>query len=75
MLYPNPVYSNLTIILPAISGKAAFRITDATGKLIMNMPAIAFMNTVLTENLLRGMYIISVYEGGKIIYNSKFVKE
>ena len=75
VLYPNPVYSNLTIILPAISGKAAFRITDATGKLIMNMPAKAFMNTVPTENLLRGMYIISVYEGGKIIYNSKFVKE
>ncbi len=75
IMYPNPVYSNLTIILSAISGKAALRITDATGKLIMNIPAKAYMNTIQTENLHRGMYIISVYEGGKIIYNSKFVKE
>ena len=65
--YPNPTKGNLTITIPE-NGNGTVRITDVTGKEVMNA-SVTFANNksvVNTENLEAGMYIVNVIVNSKV---------
>ena len=65
--YPNPTKGNLTVTIPE-NGNGSVRITDVTGKEVMNANVIFANNkTVInTENLEAGMYIVNVIVNSKV---------
>ncbi len=65
--FPNPTKGNLTITIPE-NGNGSVRITDITGKEVMNVN-VTFANNksvVNTENLEAGMYIVNVIVNSKV---------
>ncbi|MES2776091.1 MAG: T9SS type A sorting domain-containing protein [Bacteroidota bacterium] len=73
--YPNPVSTSLTVVLPLTIGKSQLRITDAAGKLISSTTTQNSFNTINTQMLASGMYMLQVVNANKIVYSTKFVKE
>ncbi|MEO7313155.1 MAG: T9SS type A sorting domain-containing protein [Chitinophagaceae bacterium] len=73
--YPNPVHAALTVLLPINTGKVQLRITDATGKLVQNITTETSVNTINTNLLSSGMYLLEVMNANKVVYSSKFIKE
>ncbi|MEO7310640.1 MAG: ice-binding family protein [Chitinophagaceae bacterium] len=75
VMFPNPVGSTLSVILPASIGKAELRIFDAVGRLVSKLNAIPNMNPVATRALAPGIYLFEVLEASKVIYSKRLVKE
>jgi len=73
--YPNPVRESLTVVLPLTIGKSQLKITDAAGKTVSNTTTQNAFNTINTQMLATGMYMLQVVNAEKIIYTTKFVKE
>ncbi len=72
-LYPNPTVSELNLRLSEIdlSDEVSYRISDLTGKLVME--GVAQNRKVNVENLVSGVYIINLKVDGKT-QSSKFIK-
>jgi hypothetical protein len=69
-IYPNPVSSVLYV--KNISTKAQYKIYSAAGRLISN--GIILNNAIDVSNLIHGMYMIEIEDGG-ITVQKKFIKE
>ncbi|MDR6487161.1 hypothetical protein J2799_001646 [Chryseobacterium vietnamense] len=69
-IYPNPVSSVLHV--KNISTKAQYKIYSAAGRLISN--GIILNNAIDVSNLIHGMYMIEIEDGG-ITVQKKFIKE
>jgi hypothetical protein len=72
-LYPNPTVSELNLRLSDIdlSDEVSYRISDLTGKLVME--GVAQNRKVNVESLVAGVYIINLKVDGKT-QSSKFIK-
>lgn len=69
-IYPNPVSSVLYV--KNISMKAQYKIYSAVGRLISS--GIILNNAIDVSNLIHGMYVIEIEDGGVTI-QKKFIKE
>jgi uncharacterized delta-60 repeat protein len=72
IIFPNPVKNFLNIQTPNDSPVTSCRIVDVLGKIIIEQNQ--NNNTINTETLSKGIYILEVYSGNEKFTN-KFVKE
>jgi ligand-binding sensor domain-containing protein len=70
-VYPNPVQDYLNINCTITSG--VLEISDITGRTVATQN-ISSAAKISTENLVNGIYFISITEGNTV-YNGKFIKE
>jgi hypothetical protein len=75
-LYPNPVENILYVDLGNLSGKAAIKVYDINGRVIIDQTANPGINRLNTNKLSSGLYIVKVIENnGSLIYNQKIVRQ
>jgi|GEM_PF-5186987 len=73
--YPNPVKSFLTVVMPSNAGNAQFKVSDATGKLLITISSQNISNMINTQSLVNGWYQLQVVTNGKVMYTGKFIKQ
>jgi len=75
LIYPNPVYDELTIKLPKYTDQGYMIIFDILGT---KLTEIEISNThemmINTNHFQNGLYIVKVFDGS-LIYTSKFIKK
>jgi len=70
-LYPNPVSDILNIT--KVSDKASYKIYSATGQLVRQ--GNISNGKINVSELVKGVYVITIEEKGKDLFNSKFIKK
>lgn len=75
VLYPNPLKSHLTVVLPATFSNGIIRISDAIGKPQIVKAIAAGSNIINTQILLPGVYIVEIIQQNKIAFTSKIIKQ
>jgi hypothetical protein len=73
-VYPNPVQSALTIVLPGFSGQAAFAICDVSGRIIVKGKLNSNESTIDLNSLRAGFYSIQIQDGNQTV-SRKIIKE
>lgn len=68
----NPVYNSLRLSLhPGSTGKTEFRVTDASGRLLIReeqlLPGSGIVHSIPIQNLSKGTYYITVRSGSEVI--------
>lgn len=79
-LFPNPASSTLQVSVASVSNaQVAIRITDATGKTVLektaNQPAGTQLHSLSVESLARGLYVVQVLLNNKRLEPIPFVKQ
>ncbi|MGK7389676.1 MAG: T9SS type A sorting domain-containing protein [Candidatus Cyclobacteriaceae bacterium M2_1C_046] len=73
-IYPNPVVSNLSLLIPEELNGATVQITDVAGKVYLNenISGVGEYN-ISCHNWPKGLYLISLTDSEKNSYTSKFI--
>ncbi len=72
--YPNPANDKLTIQIPTAEQDAVIRITDITGKALLQLQSAKPITTIDVGHLPKGMYIIELNNGYEIKHQ-RFIRE
>ncbi|MES2566230.1 MAG: SBBP repeat-containing protein [Bacteroidota bacterium] len=72
-IYPNPTSSNLFIKLNVKIEKASYKIVNSLGQIVSEGQLKANLNSISTERLSSGFYVIEISDN-KSIFSNKFVK-
>lgn len=72
-IYPNPISNKLTISYNS-KDKLNIEIIDISGRKIIEQNGIYANESIDISDLNKGIYILSVLENGKLIYNKKIIK-
>lgn len=75
LLYPNPVQGELHIRNRARLNNGQLRITDMSGKTIMNTIIYGEGDHTVPLKLPSGIYVATLTEGGKVIFKQNFIKK
>jgi hypothetical protein len=73
-LVPNPASSNLSLELKEFIRNGEIKITDITGKNIMQIPFIGEEIDMDIQGLNSGIFILQIYASGNLIGSRKFLK-
>ena len=73
-VYPNPVQSEVNVVLPEFSEKADFAIRDASGRIILKGKLTSTENTIDLNSLKPGFYSIQIKNGDQTM-SRKIIKE
>lgn len=77
-IFPNPNPGSFNVELPqAATNGMTLRVRDIAGRLVLEKPAQTGnkLQTMQTENLSGGMYLLQVVEKGRVVGVEKFVKQ
>jgi hypothetical protein len=72
--YPNPAKSNVTITTHGLVADA-YVVCDLTGRAVLNGAIESNNQAVDISGISKGVYLLRVIEGGKVVGNGKVVKE
>ena len=65
-IYPNPVTDNLTVTLPAVSGKAKIEIHNMLGELVYSSSVSSAKTNIDVSSMATGIYVIQLTKGVNI---------
>ncbi|MCC6371928.1 MAG: T9SS type A sorting domain-containing protein [Bacteroidia bacterium] len=71
-IYPNP--ANAQISLKGVTANVNVEVFDALGKLVLSEKSLNYQNSLLIQQLSRGIYVLKISEADKT-YTLRFVKE
>ncbi|MFL5753192.1 MAG: M1 family aminopeptidase [Bacteroidia bacterium] len=76
-VYPNPSKDNVTVDLANIKlkGNERLQLSDAGGKMVLSRKISSSTEELELLNYARGIYVISVYKGSKLIGSEKIILE
>ena len=73
LVYPNPASNNVTVSLPGAAANSAFRLTDATGRTLINDRLFDKTSGIDISGLSSGIYFLAIQYEGHTVYK-KIIK-
>lgn len=74
-LFPNPFQNKRITVEVPFDDQFYLRVTDISGRVLFNKKLDQKMNTVVFENITRGVYIVHVVKSNKVVFSSKIIAE
>ncbi|HMD00679.1 MAG TPA: T9SS type A sorting domain-containing protein, partial [Ferruginibacter sp.] len=74
LLFPNPVITTATLIMPDFAGTPEVRIFNMLGQMVMIQPVSSKPKQLDLSNLPAGVYMLKMMNNGEMIGSTKFIK-